>query len=176
MPHNHTVMPPTDPSATPAAEGLYDPRHEHDACGVGFVVHIKGHASHDVVAQGLRVLKNLEHRGACGCDVDAGDGAGILIQMPDRFLRKATAPLGIALPPAGSYGAGLVFLPQGAGEREQLRQLVERVVVEEGQVVLGWRVLPADDRVLGESARAARPAIEQIFVADGRVQVHRWNG
>ena len=109
----------------PGATGLYDPRDERDACGVGFVVDIKGRRSHGVVAQGLQVLINLLHRGACGCEANTGDGAGILIQMPDRFLRKVTADLGIALPPAGQYGAGLVFLPRLAAEREQLRTLVE---------------------------------------------------
>ena len=179
MLHKHTVMltfqpaagmqsEPRRAAAPPDAAGLYDSRHEHDACGVGFVVHIKGRASHDVVKQGLRVLVNLEHRGACGCDVDAGDGAGVLIQMPDRFLRKVTAPLGITLPPAGHYGAGVVFLPQGTEERGQLRQLIERIAREEGQEVLGWRTLPANDRVLGAAARAARPAMEQLFIADRR--------
>src|SRR3954466_14501476 len=94
----------------PPAQGLYDPRDERDACGVGFVVDIKGRRSHAVVAQGLQVLVNLLHRGACGCEAATGDGAGVLIQMPDRFLRKVTAPLGITLPAAGAYGAGFVFL------------------------------------------------------------------
>src|ERR1700722_9782922 len=96
----------------PGATGLYDPRDEHDACGVGFVVDIKGRRSHGIVEQGLQVLVNLLHRGACGCEAATGDGAGILVQMPDRFLRKVTAPLGITLPPPGLYGAGFVFLPR----------------------------------------------------------------
>src|SRR5580704_1948912 len=96
----------------PAAAGLYDPAHEHDACGVGFVVDIKGRKSHGIVEQGLQVLVNLLHRGACGCEANTGDGAGILIQTPDRFLRKVTPGLGITLPPAGRYGTGLVFLPR----------------------------------------------------------------
>src|SRR5262245_19000157 len=116
----------------PDATGLYHPRDERDACGVGFVVDIKGRRSHAVVRQGLQVLINLLHRGACGCEANTGDGAGILIQMPDRFLRKVTKPLGITLPPAGQYGSGLVFLPRAAGEREQCRELVERIVQEEG--------------------------------------------
>src|SRR5437868_2864233 len=98
----------------PPASGLYDPRHEHDACGVGFVVDIKGRKSHAIVRQALQVLKNLAHRGACGCEVNTGDGAGILIQTPDAFLRKV-APT--PLPPAGEYGAGLVFLPRDAADR-----------------------------------------------------------
>ena len=128
--------------APPEAVGLYDPRDERDACGVGFVVDIKGRRSHGVVEKGLQVLINLLHRGACGCEANTGDGAGILIQTPDRFLRKVTAPLGITLPPAGQYGTGLVFLPRLEAEREELRQLVERIVGEEGQRVLGWRRVP----------------------------------
>jgi glutamate synthase (NADPH/NADH) large chain len=153
-------------TAPPAATGLYDPRHEHDACGVGFVVDIKGRRSHGVVEQGLQVLVNLLHRGACGCEANTGDGAGVLIQVPDRFLRKIAAPLGITLPPAGEYGTGLVFLPVADNERARLRQLVEQTAAEEGLEVIGWRALSIDDRALGESARAARPAIEQVFIAD----------
>ena len=154
----------------PGATGLYDPRDERDACGVGFVVDIKGRRSHGVVAQGLQVLINLLHRGACGCEANTGDGAGILIQTPDRFLRKVTAELGIALPPAGQYGTGLVFLPRLAAEREQLRMLVERIVGEEGQRVLGWRLVPTSDAGIGESAIATKPVIEQLFVAADPVQ------
>src|ERR1700757_3559202 len=110
-------------SATwPVASGLYDPGNEHDACGVGFVVDIKGRKSHAVVEQGLQILLNLLHRGACGCEANTGDGAGVLVQMPDRFLRKATDALGFSLPPPGRYGAGLVFLPKDRGERAALRQ------------------------------------------------------
>src|SRR6267143_2341474 len=152
----------------PAAAGLYDPRHEHDACGVGFVVDIKGRRSHAVIEQGLQVLVNLLHRGACGCEANTGDGAGVLIQVPDRFLRKVTAPLCFALPQPGHYGVGLVFLPHADEDRQQLRQLLERMAGEEGLDVIGWRVLPIDDRSLGDSARAARPVIEQVFVADRR--------
>jgi glutamate synthase (NADPH/NADH) large chain len=151
----------------PSAAGLYDPGHEHDACGVGFVVDIKGRRSHAVIEKGLQVLINLLHRGACGCEANTGDGAGVLVQMPDRFLRRVTLPLGIDLPPAGSYGAGLVFLPHASGEREQLRRLIEQIAREEGRAVLGWRPVPGDDRALGASARAARPTIEQVFIAAG---------
>jgi glutamate synthase (NADPH/NADH) large chain len=149
----------------PGATGLYDPRDERDACGVGFVVDIKGRRSHGVVEQGLQVLINLLHRGACGCEANTGDGAGILIQTPDRFLRKVTAGLGITLPPAGQYGTGLVFLPRLAAERERLRALVERIVGEEGQRVLGWRLVPTADAGIGESAIATKPVIEQLFIA-----------
>jgi glutamate synthase (NADPH) large chain len=151
----------------PAAIGLYDPAHEHDACGVGFVVDIKGRRSHKIVEQGLRVLVNLLHRGACGCEAATGDGAGILVQMPDRFLRKITAPLGITLPPAGCYGAGMVFLPHPETAREQVRALFEGIVREEGQQLLGWRNVPTDDRLLGASAVAAEPRFEQVFIGCG---------
>ncbi len=151
----------------PEAAGLYDPRDERDACGVAFVVNIKGHRSHAVIEQGLRVLINLLHRGACGCEVNTGDGAGILLQMPDRFLRKVTAPLGITLPPAGQYGAGFVFFPRAAGEREEIRRLIEQIVREEGQDVLGWRRVPTDDHLLGASAVAAEPVFEQLFIGAG---------
>ena len=148
----------------PAAAGLYDPRDEHDACGVGFVVDVKGRRSHQVVDQGLQVLINLLHRGACGCEANTGDGAGILVQMPDAFLRKVTTPLGIDLPPLGQYGAGLVFLPRGAVERDTCRQLVEQVVREEGQRVLGWRTVPTADAGIGASALATKPHIDQVFI------------
>ena len=114
--------------APPGATGLYDPSQEHDACGVGFVVDIKGRRSHGVIEQGLQILLNLLHRGACGCEANTGDGAGILIQIPDRFLRKIAAPLGITLPAAGQYGTGLVFMPRHDADREQLRRLVGKIV------------------------------------------------
>jgi glutamate synthase (ferredoxin) len=142
--------------------GLYDPKDEHDACGVGFVVDMKGRKSHTIVRQALRVLMNLAHRGACGCEVNTGDGAGILMQMPDRFLRKvAPGPL----PAAGAYGAGLVFLPHDAEHRRAIEQLFESIVVEEGQRVIGWRDVPTDDSPVGPSAVAVEPVFRQIFIA-----------
>src|SRR5262249_12026041 len=153
-------------AAPPGATALYDPRNEHDACGVGFVVDIKGRKSHAIIEKGLQVLLNLLHRGACGCEANTGDGAGVLVQMPDRFLRKVTGPLGFALPAAGQYGAGLIFLPRDRAERDELRALVERIVHENGHAVLGWRQVPGDDSSLGASARAAKPIIEQVFIAD----------
>src|SRR4051794_3887622 len=137
----------------PQAAGLYDPAFEHDACGVGFVVDIAGRRSHNVITRGLEVLINLQHRGACGCEADTGDGAGILIQMPDRFLRKVAAAAGLTLPPSGEYGAGTVFLPTAAGARLRLQQLVAAIVGEEGQAVRAWRHVPVEDDHLGESAR-----------------------
>jgi glutamate synthase (ferredoxin) len=142
-------------------QGLYDPRHEHDACGVGFVVDIKGRQSHAIVRQALQVLKNLQHRGACGCEVNTGDGAGILVQMPDAFLRKvAPAPL----PPAGAYGAGLVFLPQSAADRATIEDLFAGIVAEEGQTLIGWRDVPTDDSPVGPSAVLVEPVFRQIFI------------
>src|SRR5919108_2193117 len=113
------MMSSSDP---PQTSGLYDPSLEHDACGVGFVVDITGRRSHGVIERGLQILINLLHRGACGCEKNTGDGAGLLLQMPDRFLRKVTAPLGIDLPLTGHYGAGLVFLPRDPRERDQVRR------------------------------------------------------
>jgi glutamate synthase (NADPH) large chain len=151
----------------PPAQGLYDPLHEHDACGVGFVVNIKGARSHIIVRQALQVLINLLHRGACGCEPNTGDGAGILIQMPDRFLRRECARLGIPLPAAKDYGAGLVFLPRLAVERQKIEERLAGIVAEEGQRLLGWRDVPTDDHHLGASAVAVEPRIKQVFVGRG---------
>ncbi|MEO6236290.1 MAG: glutamate synthase large subunit, partial [Vicinamibacterales bacterium] len=145
--------------------GLYDPAFEHDACGVGFVVDIAGRASHSVIARGLQVLINLQHRGACGSEANTGDGAGILIQMPHRFLGKAAAAAGFALPGAGEYGAGAVFLPTELASRERIREIFHRIVVEEGQTLLGWREVPVEDGHLGAAAATTRPVIEQVFIA-----------
>jgi glutamate synthase (NADPH/NADH) large chain len=148
----------------PPAQGLYDPAHEHDACGVGFVVDIKGRRSHAIVSQALEVLKHLLHRGACGCEVNTGDGAGILIQMPHAFLSRECARAGIPLPAPGHYGAGLVFLPRAAGEAAECRRIVEEIVQDEGQTVLGWRDVPTDSSAVGPSARAVEPVFQQVFV------------
>ncbi len=141
--------------------GLYSPSDEHDACGVGFVAHIKGVRSHAIVRSALDLLINLEHRGACGADPNTGDGAGILIQMPDRFFRKA-APF--ALPAAGAYGAGLVFLPHDRAARDGCRSTIERIIGEEGQTLLGWRAVPTDLAKIGQSAASVAPVFEQLFV------------
>jgi glutamate synthase (NADPH/NADH) large chain len=151
----------------PARQGLYDPSHEHDACGVGFVVNVKGKKSHEIVRQGLLVLINLLHRGACGCEVNTGDGAGILLQMPDKFLRRECAAIGIGLPPAGRYGAGLVFLPRPSVQREKIQALVQAIIAEEGQRCLGWRDVPTDDHLLGATARSVAPHIKQLFIGQG---------
>ena len=145
----------------PARQGLYDPSTESDACGVGFVVHMKGRKSHDIVEKALQVLINLEHRGACGCEANTGDGAGILVQMPDAFLRKVVP---FTLPAVGSYGAGLVFLPHDERDREAIKEVIARIIAEEGQTLLGWREVPSDNRDLGDSARATQPTFEQLFI------------
>jgi glutamate synthase (ferredoxin) len=152
---------------TPPAQGLYDPRFEHDACGLGFVAHIKGRRSHDIVRKALQLLMNLEHRGACGCEVNTGDGAGILIQMPDAFLRAETTRMGIGLPGPGDYAAGLIFLPRDAAERAVVQDVIARIVAEEGQVLLGWRDVPTDDRLVGPSAVAVEPVFKQVFIGRG---------
>ena len=147
--------------------GLYDPANEHDACGVGFVAHVKGRRSHAIVRQAMQVLINLQHRGACGCEANTGDGAGILLQMPDRFFRGEAERLGFELPPLRSYGAGLIFLPRDAERRGRIKGLFERIVVEEGQRVLGWREVPTDNSALGASAVSVQPAFQQIFIGRG---------
>ncbi len=151
----------------PGRQGLYDPRNEHDACGVGFVADIKGRRSHAIIRQGLRILENLTHRGAVGADPLAGDGAGILMQVPDGFLREECALKGVELPAAGEYGVGMIFLPRQERSRAACESLLERTVEEEGQVLLGWRDVPTDNSGVGESVKAVEPVIRQIFIARG---------
>jgi glutamate synthase (ferredoxin) len=148
----------------PEAQGLYDPQFEHDACGVGFVVHIKGQKSHDIVRQALTILLNLRHRGACGCEPNTGDGAGILLQMPHTFLQQGCDDAGIALPAPGQYGAGNVFLPVDAAERRKCQRLFEEIIREEGQSFLGWRTVPVNNTTLGETAKAGEPVVQQAFI------------
>src|SRR5688572_2122414 len=154
-------------SAVPPKHGLYDPQFEHDSCGVGFVVDIAGRKSNDIVRKALQVLVNLQHRGARGCEANTGDGAGILMQMPDRFLRKEADRIGFALPAEGEYGAGLIFLPRNPGTRQHIEALFEGIVREEGQRVLGWRDVPTDDHLVGPSATAVEPVFRQLFVGRG---------
>ena len=155
-PHSHPGL--------PQKQGLYDPRYEHDACGVGFVVNIKGQKSHSIVSQGLEVLFNLAHRGACGCEPNTGDGAGVLIQMPDKFMQKVAAEEGIDLPPEGDYAVGMVFLPQRGDYRFRCEQLFERIIRSEGQTVLGWRTVPTENEELGHTARLGEPVVRQVFI------------
>src|SRR5579871_5127038 len=149
----------------PVEQGLYDPRNEHDACGIGFVVNIKGEKSHEIIQKGLEILINLAHRGACGCDPETGDGAGILIQIPHKFFARECAELGFPLPPAGEYGVGMVFLPVEPSHRLLAEGILERIVREEGLTVLGWRDAPVNVDAIGRIARASQPYIEQIFIA-----------
>ncbi|MFB3819265.1 MAG: glutamate synthase large subunit [Candidatus Methylomirabilales bacterium] len=151
----------------PAPQGLYDPAYEHDACGVGFVVDVKGRKSHAIIAKALTVLKNLLHRGACGCEANTGDGAGILLQMPDAFLRKACERLKIALPAPGYYGVGMVCLPSDAADRTACQHMFDRIVREEGQIPLGWRDVPTDHSPIGETARRGEPVFRQVFIGRG---------
>ena len=150
------------------AQGLYDPRNEHDACGVGFVAHIKGHKSNDIVAQGLLILRNLDHRGAVGADPLMGDGAGILIQIPDAFFREEMAKQGVTLPPPGEYGVGNIFLPKESASRLACEQELERAVRAEGQVVLGWRDVPTNREMpMSPRVRSKEPVMRQIFIGRG---------
>ncbi|MDE3224132.1 MAG: glutamate synthase subunit alpha, partial [Nitrospirota bacterium] len=149
----------------PPKQGLYDPRNEKDSCGIGFVASIKGHKSHGIVRQGLQVLENLYHRGAQGCDPCTGDGAGILLQIPHEFLRRAAADVGVKLPGLGEYGVGMVFLPPDAAARTQCEGLVERVIAEEKARLLGWRDVPVKSDAIGVQARRTEPAIRQVFIA-----------
>ncbi|MEU0102586.1 MULTISPECIES: glutamate synthase large subunit [unclassified Streptomyces] len=146
----------------PAQQGMYDPRNEHDACGVGFVATLTGVASHELVEQALTVLRNLEHRGATGSEPDSGDGAGILCQVPDAFLRAETP---FELPEAGSYAVGIAFLP--AEDSAGAVRTIERIATQEGLKVLGWRDVPVAPALLGKGARATMPEFRQVFVADG---------
>ncbi len=151
----------------PAKQGLYDPRNEHDACGLGFIAHIKGQKSHAIITQGLQILKNLTHRGATGADPLQGDGAGILIQMPDAFLRRVCGRQGLTLPAIGQYGVGMVFLPQEPASRMACEQEIERAVAAEGQVLLGWRNVPTDNSGLSERTKEVEPVIRQVFIGRG---------
>ncbi|MET0447577.1 MAG: glutamate synthase subunit alpha, partial [Aeromicrobium sp.] len=149
-------------SATPPAQGLYDPANEHDACGVAFVATLTGVASNDIVAKGLTALRNLDHRGAVGGEPDTGDGAGILIQTPDAFLR---AVADVELPEPGSYAAGMAFLPLDAEAAAEARTAIEAIATEEGLTVLGWRDVPVNPEILGSMSRGAMPSFALMFVA-----------
>ncbi len=151
----------------PVKQGLYDPQFEHDACGVGFVCQMKGKRSHEIVEQALTILVNLDHRGACGCEANTGDGAGILLQVPHGFLKKAVAAQNITLPEPGQYGVGMIFCSPDAETRKKSALLFEKMVVEEGQTVLGWRDIPTDNSSLGNTAKASEPFMRQVFIKRG---------
>src|SRR5215212_2172078 len=145
----------------PGAAGLYDPRFEHDACGIGAVADLSNEATRATVVKALDVLDRLEHRGASGAEIDTGDGAGILLQTPDEFLR---ARVDFDLPPSGAYGVGVLFLPKDERRRAELERLVEETIASERQTLLGWRDVPVDHSVPGPSAAAVEPVIRQVFV------------
>jgi glutamate synthase domain-containing protein 2/glutamate synthase domain-containing protein 1/glutamate synthase domain-containing protein 3 len=155
-------------SNAPARQGLYDPSQEHESCGVGFVAHVKGERSHGIVERGIDVLRKLAHRGACGCDPETGDGAGITIQVPDAFLRACCAEQRIELPPPGEYGVGIVFLPRDVTVRNTCLRLFEKGIRREQQRVLGWRNVPVDPGACGPLARGTMPEIRMIFIGAGR--------
>jgi glutamate synthase (NADPH/NADH) large chain/glutamate synthase (ferredoxin) len=152
----------------PRREGLYDPSFEHDSCGVGFVARLDGRTSHSTIQSGLQLLRNLQHRGACGCDQDTGDGAGILLQMPDAFFRAEAGRLEIELPPPGEYGVAFTFLPKKGIQRTVCKRALEGLVAEEGAVVLGWRPVPVVSSAVGWLARSQEPVMEQLLIGRGR--------
>ena len=151
-------------SVAPPSAGLYEPAQEHDSCGVGFVVDMKGRKSHAIVSNAITILKNLLHRGACGCEENTGDGVGILLQKPDKFFRRECKRHSIKLPEFDRYGAGMVFLPRDPEQSQQCQAIFEEIVQDEGQHVLGWRDVPTDDSLLGPTARAGEPTFKQIFI------------
>ena len=145
------------------SKGLYDPRNEHDSCGIGFIADIKNRKSHKIVRDGLTILGNLTHRGAVGADPLAGDGAGILIQIPDRLMRSEAEALGFELPPPGEYAVAMVFMPQNETTQKECEFALELIANEEGQKVLGWRDVPRDNSCLGFSVKPKEPVIRQFF-------------
>ncbi len=151
----------------PQKQGLYDPQFEHDACGVGFVVHMKGKKSHEIIEQALTILVNLDHRGACGCEKNTGDGAGILMQLPHKFLKRVAAADGIQLPDPGYYGVAMVFTSPNKAERAKSAEMFEKIVAEEGQRVLGWRDVPRDNSMIGNTAKSSEPFMRQVFIGRG---------
>ncbi|MBT8447737.1 MAG: glutamate synthase large subunit, partial [Gammaproteobacteria bacterium] len=156
------------PHAGRPETGLYDSATEHDSCGVGFIVNMRGQASHKIIDQAITLLENMLHRGACGCEENTGDGAGILLQMPHRFFAKECKALDLALPEAGAYGSGLVFMPTDAAEAAYCAEQVERIVAEEGQILIGWREVPSDvENVVGPTALACKPDFRQVFIGRG---------
>jgi glutamate synthase domain-containing protein 2/glutamate synthase domain-containing protein 1/glutamate synthase domain-containing protein 3 len=148
----------------PPKQGLYDPQYEHDSCGVGFVVNVKGRKSHSIVSDALTILMNLRHRGACGCENNTGDGAGILVQMPHAFLQQVADEARLRLPDQNQYGCGLVFLPPSKEQRRRCELEVEHIIAEEGQTCLGWRNVPTNNGTLGETAKTGEPFIRQVFI------------
>src|SRR5512138_897341 len=151
-------------NAAPGRQGLYDPQFEHDSCGVGFVVNVKGRKSHAIVRDALTILINLRHRGACGCENNTGDGAGILIQMPHTFLAEVCKTSTISLPSPGEYGVGMMYMPPDPAQRAECEKIFHEIVSEEGQRILGWRDIPTSNSSLGATAKAAEPFMRQVFI------------
>ncbi|HEX4378164.1 MAG TPA: glutamate synthase large subunit [Steroidobacteraceae bacterium] len=167
MQHEHGARRPRPrrlPLGPPEKKGLYDPWFEHEACGVGFVVDVKGRKSHRILQQAIQVLNNLDHRGACGCEANTGDGAGVLIQMPHAYFQQIAKKERLSLPGPDQYASGLVFLPRSPTKRRRLTEAFEHIVQSEGQTLLGWRTVPTNNASLGETARASEPFIRQVFI------------
>ncbi|HZD91217.1 MAG TPA: glutamate synthase subunit alpha, partial [Pseudolabrys sp.] len=148
----------------PAARGLYDPALDKDSCGVGFVANIKGVKSHQIIEDGLRILCNLEHRGAVGADPRMGDGAGILVQIPHQFFAKEAKRLGFKLPKPGEYAVGQLFMPRDSHWRSIIRDIYEEMIAREGLTLIGWRDVPTDNSTLGESVKPTEPVHQQVFI------------
>ncbi|MDP0494800.1 MAG: glutamate synthase large subunit [Verrucomicrobiota bacterium JB024] len=148
----------------PEKQGLFDPSREKDSCGVGFVCHLKGQRSHQIIEDAIEMNNHMIHRGACGCEPDTGDGAGIFVQMPDKFLRREMAAKGVKLPGEGQYGAGIVFMSPETPERSAAKEVCEQIVNAEGQKLLGWRRVPVDSSILGKTSKSYEPVMEQIFI------------
>ena len=146
-------------------QGLFDPRHERDACGVGFITDLKGRASHEIVEDALSILENLEHRGAVGADPIAGDGAGILIQIPHAFMQRECDTLGFKLPEAGHYAVGHIFMPRETRLRMHCERVWSRIIREEGLELIGWRSVPVDNSCLSEMVKGTEPDHRQVFIA-----------
>ncbi len=157
----------TPMTGRPGKQGLYDPAFEHDACGVGFVVDIKGRRSNKILRQAIEVLRNLDHRGACGCEVNTGDGAGVLMQMPHEFLKAAAYQAHIRLPEPGDYACGMLFMPRNATQRRRIEEVFAGIVQSEGQIYLGGRTVPVDNSMLGDTARQSEPFVRQLFIQRG---------
>src|SRR3977135_4071092 len=151
----------------PAAQGLYDPALDKDSCGVGFIADIKGRKSHQIVEDALTILLNLEHRGAGGADPRAGDGAGILVQIPHKFFAKKAAELGFTLPAPGQYAVGTLFMPHDTTRQKEIADIYEDVIAAEGMRLLGWRDIPTDNSTLGESVKPTEPVHRQVFIGQG---------
>src|SRR5437764_3078266 len=151
----------------PQAQGLYDPALDKDSCGVGFITDIKGRKSHKIVDDALAILCNLEHRGAVGADPRAGDGAGILVQIPHRFFVKKADRLGISLPKAGEYAVGVLFMPRDPDWRQIIRDIYSQMIRREGMTLLGWRAVPSDNSTLGVSVKPTEPVHQQVFIGRG---------